>query len=111
MAVNWEPTVSLHLRIRVVPGRRNSLLKFLNAAKPFYESPGGIHVRLLADESDPDRFVEIVEYADEQTYRLDDQRVKRDPDMAAYIAQWHELLAEPPVVEVFREANLHWSAG
>jgi len=32
-------------------------------AIPFYEQPGGIHVRVLWDMADYDRFNEIIEYA------------------------------------------------
>jgi hypothetical protein len=102
---SWQPRISVHLRIRVARGRQGDLHKFLADAIPFYESPGGIRVRLLSDSNDPDRFIELVEYIDEETYREDDQRVSSDPTMALYLARWRELLAEPPVVEVYREAR------
>ncbi len=102
---SWRPAISVHLRIRVSPGRQSDLHEFLADAIPFYESPGGIRVRLLLDSSDPDRFIELIEYADEQTYREDDERVSSDPTMARYLARWRELLAEPPVVEVYGEVD------
>lgn len=97
------PAISVHLRIRVQPSRSDDLVAFLNEAIPFYEAPGNIRVRLLADDSAADRFIELVEYTDERTYLEDEQRVDSDPTMAMYLAQWRELLAEPPVVEVYRE--------
>lgn len=102
---SWRPAISVHLRIRVVPGRQRDLLRFLAEAIPFYESPGGIRVRLLSDSNDPERFIELVEYIDEQTHREDDKRVQSDPTMARYLARWRQLLAEPPVVEVYREVR------
>jgi len=101
----WRPEISIHLRIRVFPGRLSDLHEFLAAAIPFYESPGGIRVRLLSDSRDPERFIELIEYVDEQTYREDDERVNSDRTMGQYLARWRELLAEPPAVEVYREVR------
>lgn len=102
---SWRPAISVHLRIRVFSGRQNDLYEFLADAIPFYESPGGIRVRLLSDSGDPERFIELIEYIDEETYREDDERVNTDRTMAQYLARWRELLAEPPVVEVYREVD------
>ena len=99
--------VTLHLRIRVHPGGegRDALLTFLRDAVPFYESPGGIRVRLIEDHDDPDRFIEIVEYNTERAYLDDQHRVEHDPEMKGYLARWRGLLAEPPCVEVYRETH------
>ena len=78
---------------------------FLREAIPFYESPGGIRVRLLADTGAPDRFVEIIEYASEHAYLEDEGRLKSDPTMARYLARWRALLAEPPIVEIYRDID------
>ncbi|MBZ0171654.1 MAG: antibiotic biosynthesis monooxygenase [Phycisphaerales bacterium] len=94
-------TIELHLRIRVKPGGREALLSFLREAVPFYESPGGITMRLLEDHDDPDRFVEVVEYASERAYQDDQRRVEHDEKMKSYLKRWRNLLAEPPAVEVF----------
>ena len=94
--------IDLHLRCRVVPGQREAFLAFLRKAIPFYESPGGITVRLLQDMSDDHRFIELVLYDDQAAYERDQQRVAGDPTMKAYLARWRGLLAEPPVVEVYR---------
>jgi len=101
----WRPATSVHLRIRVLSDRQSDLYEFLADAIPFYESPGGIRVRLLSDSGDPKRFIELIEYIDEKTYRQDDDRVSSDLTMAQYLARWRELLAEPPVVEVYREVD------
>ncbi len=94
--------VELHLRLRVRPGGRGAFIAFLRGAVPFYESPGGITVRLLEDRGDPERFIEVVEYATERAYLDDQRRVEEDAEMKAYLAAWRELLAEPPGVEVYR---------
>lgn len=94
--------VELHLRIRIHPGGRGALFDFLKEAVPFYESPGGVRVRLLESADDPDRFIEVVEYATDAAYEADQRRVKQDERMKALLARWRELLAEPPVVEVYR---------
>lgn len=94
--------IDLHLRLRVKPGMRDAFLAFLREATPFYESPGGIEIRLLQDLHDDHRFIELVLYADEAAYQRDQERVAHDPTMKAYLARWRELLAEPPVVETYR---------
>lgn len=98
-----EPTrVDLHLRIRVKPGGREAFFAFLREAIPVYESPGGIEVRLLEDAADDHRFIELVLYEDEAAYERDQERVSTDPRMIALLARWRGLLAEGPVVEVYR---------
>lgn len=100
--------IDLHLRIRIRPGRREAFLAFLREAIPFYESgggheqPGAIQVRLLEDPADDHRFIELVLYTDQAAFDRDQERVKNDPEMARWLARWRELLAEPPVVEVYR---------
>lgn len=94
--------IDLHLRLRVMPGRREEFLAFLREATPFYESPGGITIRLLQDMHDDHKFIELVLYDDEATYTQDQKRVAGDPAMGKLLARWRELLAEPPVVEVYR---------
>lgn len=98
-----RPTrVDLHLRVRVKPGMRDAFFAFLREATPFYEAPGGIEVRLLEDMQDDHRFVELVLYEDEAVYARDQERVKNDPEMQAWLARWRALLEGPPVVEVYR---------
>lgn len=98
-----EPTrIDLHLRCRVIAGRRDEFLAFLREATPFYESPGGIEIRLLQDLHDDHRFIELVLYRDEATYAADQHRVANDPTMRNYLDHWRALLAEPPTVEVYR---------
>lgn len=94
--------IDLHLRIRIKPGMREAFLAFLREARDYYESPGGITIRLLEDCSDDHRFIELVLYDDEAAYERDQQRVEHDPTMKRYLTRWRELLAEPPVVERYR---------
>lgn len=93
--------VELHLRCRVGEGRREEFFAFLREAIPFYEAPGGIEVRLLQDDRDEHRFIELVSYLDRETYERDQRRVAEDATMKAYLSRWRTLLAEPPVVEVY----------
>jgi quinol monooxygenase YgiN len=93
--------IDLHLRVRVKAGKRGEFLEFLRGAIPFYESPGGIEVRLLEDLGDDHRFIELVLYEDRGAYERDQRRVDEDPEMARYLERWRELLAEPPEVEVY----------
>jgi hypothetical protein len=94
--------IELHLRGRVAPGRRSDLVAFLREAIPFYEGPGGIGVRVLWDMADPDRFVEVMEYADHDTYERDQARVDHDAAMREHLRRWRALLAEPPQVYTYR---------
>ena len=83
----WRPAISVHLRIRVVSGRQSDLHRFLADAIPFYESPGGIRVRLLSDSSDPERFTELIECIDEQTYR-------EEMSASTLTARWRSTLRD-----------------
>lgn len=100
--MSTQGRIDLHLRIRIKPGQRGAFLAFLSEAIPFYESPGGIEVRLLEDLHDDHRFIELVLYDSEPGYLRDQARVRSDPDMRRYLDRWRALLAEEPVVEVYR---------
>lgn len=95
-------SIELHLRIRVIPGKRDDFLAFLSDAIPFYEAPGGIRIRVLQESQDPDRFIEVVEYRDQEAYERDQIRVESDPAMKERLARWHALLAGPVEVETYR---------
>jgi hypothetical protein len=77
------------------------LTAFLAEAIPFYERSGKIRIRLLWDVADPDRFIEVVEYADQRAHDLDQQSVANDLDMAHYLRRWRDLLSEAPTVETY----------
>lgn len=94
--------IELHLRGQAQPGRRSELLAFLREAIPFYEQPGGIRVRVLWDVTDADRFIEVIEYVDQETHDRDQIRVARDADMQEYLRRWRALLTAPPEVETYR---------
>lgn len=93
--------IELHLRGVVAAGRRDDLAAFLAEAIPFYERPGGIRVRVLWDLTNPDRFLEIIEYADQGAHDRDQLRVQTDPEMLGYLHRWRGLLAGPPQVESY----------
>lgn len=93
--------VELHLRCRVAEGRREEFFAFLREAIPFYESPGGIEIRLLQDAQDDHRFIELVIYDDVGVYERDQARVADDAEMQAYLGRWRALLVDAPAVEVY----------
>ena len=99
------PKVELHLRLRVEPSQQDALKEFLCRAGPYYEQPGGIEVVLLRLAGEVDRFIEVVRYVDERTFEADQARVENDPRMKELLAEWRTLLAEPPVIEVYREVR------
>lgn len=96
--------IELHLRGRVSDGRRAEFDAFLTEAIPSYEEPGGIRVRVLWDANDPYRFIEVIEYADQETHDRDQQRVEDDPRMRQYLERWRALLDGPPAIETYRTA-------
>ncbi len=93
--------IELHLRGYVAEGRRDELEEFLIEAIPFYESPGGIRVRVLWDVADPNRFVEVIEYADQAAHDQDQLRVENDTRMRDLLQRWRDLLDGPPIVETY----------
>ena len=98
--------IELHLRIQVKQECQADFYVFLGEAIPFYERPGGIRVRLLQDVSEPTRYIELVEYADEATYQKDQERVEHDEQMKAYLGRWRNLLEFPPLAEVYRRTEV-----
>lgn len=100
--------VELHLRFRVASQNRDALLAFLARAIPFYEQPGGIHVRLLQQHEGPCAFVEIIEYQDRDCYERDQERVRDDLVMKKTLDAWRALLDGPVEVEAYdlREVEL-----
>lgn len=104
MAATRPPAgrIDLHLRVRIKPGRRDEFFAFLREAIPYYQSPGGIDIRLLEDLTDDHRFIELVLYDNHDVYERDQRRVESDPTMQSLLTRWRELLAEPPIVEVYR---------
>ena len=93
--------MELHLRGTLAAGQRLGFDKFLAEAIPFYESPGGIRVRVLWNITDPNRFIEVIEYADQLTHDRDQLRVENDVQMKGLLERWRKLLDGPPVVETF----------
>jgi hypothetical protein len=102
----WRARVWLHVLIRVANERQAEFRAFLRKAIPFYEAPGGIRVCLLSKDAEPEVFIEQIEYIDERSYQEDDERTRSDPIMTQLLARWRSLLAEPPILEVYREAPL-----
>lgn len=97
--------VEIHLRLRLRGGCYDAYMAFLEDGIPYYESPGGIRVRLLRDHADPERYIEVIEYGSQEIYEIDQQRVEHDQTMKAFLDRWRGLLAEPPVVEVYHNAT------
>jgi quinol monooxygenase YgiN len=95
--------VVIHLRIRAQDYNHEPLLRFLRTAVPFYERAGGISIRLFQNVDDPSRFIEIVEYENQQAHDRDQVRVVSDRQMQSYIQSWHAILDGPPEVETYRD--------
>ena len=93
----------LMLRFSVATRRHEDLLAFLARAKPYYEEPGGIDVRLFRNLSTPEQFIEVVTYRDEAAYRRDQHRVENDPRMKALLAEWRSLHLDGVGVETYAE--------
>jgi quinol monooxygenase YgiN len=99
------PVLILHLRIRARGGQRDRLLQFLAVSKSFYESPGGITMRVLQHHSDDHAFIEVFEYESVEVFEKDERRVAADPAMKQVLETWRSFLDGPPVVEVFRDVS------
>jgi quinol monooxygenase YgiN len=99
-----QPAVILHLHIRPLPHAdgRLELLAFLRLAKAYYESPGGIRMRLFERGDDPESLIEVFEYDTVEAYEADERRVNDEPQMQALLAAWRSLLDGPPRIEVYR---------
>ncbi|GEA82964.1 hypothetical protein GCM10009774_27510 [Cellulomonas gelida] len=97
--------ITLYLHGRAASDAR-SLEHFLARARPVYEAPGGIRVRLQWSLVEPGAFVEIMEYRDRLTYEADQVRVEQDPAMRALIDEWHTHLVGPPRVEAYEDVTL-----
>ena len=96
-------TIVLHLRIKTKEAGGEALRSFLRAAVPFYEAPQGIAVRLLRSRADPTRFLEVIEYEDEEAFEKDAARVRSDPEMRRLLDRWRSLLVGEVEVEVFED--------
>ena len=95
--------VVLHLRFSLAPERREELLDFLALARPVYEAPGGIRVRLLEGAGALDEMVEVIEYDSAAAYEADQLRIEADPAMRDLLARWRTIIDGPPAVEVYTE--------
>lgn len=99
--ITQRAPIELHLRIRIKDGMRDDFLDFMRDAIPYYESGGQTKVCLLEDRTDPQSFIECMEYASLEDYKLGEQSVENDPTMQAHLKRWRELLDAPPIVEVY----------
>lgn len=93
----------LVLSLRVPAQHHRDLVEFLRSAVATYEELPGVRVRLLQSHDDPDRWLEIVEYPDRQTYEADQVRVEADPRLRRLLQRWRRLLAAPAGVETWEE--------
>ena len=93
--------IEIHLRGKVAAGQRAAFDAFLLEAIPFYESPGGIRVRVLWSSADSNRFIEVIEYVDQAAHDRDQLRVESDVRMRDLLQRWRDLLEGPPLVETY----------
>ncbi|MEK7867317.1 MAG: GNAT family N-acetyltransferase [Planctomycetota bacterium] len=89
------PGPTITLVYRVAPEKREGLLAFLRDAFPFYERHGGTRMALYESLLDPGLFLELVAYASKADYDADAERVERDPETRAKLAEWRTHLAGP----------------
>ena len=94
------PGPIITLVYRIPADRRDALHTFLREAIPFYERPGKTRVGLYESADDPGLLLELVSYADEDTYARDQERVEHDPEMKATLDRFREVVGGP--VEVRR---------
>jgi quinol monooxygenase YgiN len=97
--------ITILLRFAIAQDRDRDLRAFLARARPYYEQPGGIRVRLLQSVDTPGEYVELVEYRDRATYLADQERVASDPGMKALLEEWRALHVGALRVEVLEEAD------
>lgn len=97
--------IVLALDSRVPEGGQEALESFVAEARPYYESH---HARLdlLWNMADPCRFRETMTYRSQADFDADDERTRSDPTMRGYLERWRQLLAEPPLVTVWRSSPL-----
>lgn len=95
----------LHLRIKTPGDSAAALFSFLRNAIPFYESAGGVRVRLLRRVDDPTRFIEVIEYDSSEAFNRDQHRVDNDPQMQGYLQTWRSLLEEGVEVETYADVT------
>jgi hypothetical protein len=77
------------LNYSVAPDKRDALFRFMEKAIPFYESPGGIRVRLYESADSPGTFQELVAYASRKIYEEDQYRIENDPEYKRVLREWH----------------------
>jgi hypothetical protein len=95
--------LQLGLQCREQSGQ--DLIEFLRRAKPFYESLPGVKVTLLRSLDRPGHFIEVVEYTTQEAFQADLGRLSADERMKGFLAEWRELLTDPPEVEHFAEVD------
>jgi hypothetical protein len=98
-----HPRVVLQLGLNCREPTGRDLITYLRKAVPFYQSISGVNVRLLRSLDRPGRFSEIIEYTTEDAFQADQARLAEDEKMQGFLAQWRDLLAQPPEVEHFAD--------
>ncbi len=98
------PIITLTYRVDV--GRRQDLITFLRSAVHVYEEPGGIRIALYESIDEPGLFCELVAYASQESYAVDQVRVKEDERMKNVLAQWHTFFDGPLEVRCLTPVSL-----
>jgi hypothetical protein len=106
-----RPRVILHLGLHCREPTGRDLTAYLRRATPFYQSISGVNVRLLRSLDRPGRFTEIIEYATDEAFQADKVRISDDQRMQGFLAEWRELLVEPPEVEHFVDITAEIAKG
>lgn len=98
-----HPHVVLQLGLNCKELTGRELTGYLSKAVPFYRNVGDVDVRLLRSLDKPGHFVEIIEYATEEAFQADQDRMAHDKQMQDLLAEWRGLLVDPPQVEHFAD--------
>jgi hypothetical protein len=77
----------------------------LKSAIPFYETFGGVRIRLLQNVDDPTRFVQEIEYDTPEVIELNRQRFASDPRVQAYLRSWRSLFPNAIEIDVYQDVT------
>lgn len=105
-AQHTHPERIVSLIYSVTEAKRKALFNFLARAIPFYERPGNIQVTLYESLDQEGTFLEMVAYADADSYEEDQKRVDSSEEFKAVLGEWHQLIAGKPQVMRLKKIDL-----
>ena len=100
---NQNTPIVINLRIAVPIENQKKFIRFLRDAVPFYQTSGGIFIKLFRSIDDPTKLIEVVEYENRDSFEKDQIRVENNVIMKNYLDKWRSLLVGDIAVEVYEE--------